>query len=455
MPGRAHTEALRGRAWRATLPRSQRQRLLDAITGLAISDGYSDLTVAQVIAAAGVSRTTFYGCFEGREQCFAAALAPVAQQLLGGIREAVASAHPQHALRTATQALLAHARAQPARTRLLIGDTLTGGRELRDVRDRFIDDAARMVEHAHARLPADAAVPGLPAWLVLGAACRMLASRNGGGAQASSELADGLTAWIEAYDQPVVCERWLALARLAPAARSAFLPVALRPPRAPAAGGPSVPERVLAEHNWLRIVFATAEVVRCEGSSSATVAQITSAAGVDARVFYRLFAGKQDALEAAGELLFRHSMAAAAGAFVSGETWPERVWEAARALVQYADENPTLSYVALLESYGAKSGAGQRVQDLAQAFTVFLQGRDPRPSSPDGSSELMLEAISMAALELCYRRVREHGVGSLAPLLGQIVLISLAPFLGARQAAEFVCGCPNGPHERAALASAA
>jgi len=430
--------------------------MLDAITHLAASGGYSDVTVGQVIAAAGVSRPTFYSCFDDREQCFAAALAPVAQQLLGGIREAVAGGPPQRALHTAVQALLAHARAEPAQTRLLVSDTLTGGRELRDARDRLIDDAAAIVERAHARLPADAAAPALPARLVLGAACRMLASRAGGAAQGPSELAEGLRGWIEAYEQPVAVERWLALAELAPAPRSPFLPIALRAPRPTAEGGARKSEGALAEQTWLRIVFATAEVIRREGGSSATVAQITNAAGVDARAFYRLFPSKQHALAAAGELLFRHTIAAAAGAFVSGETWPERVWEAARALVQFADENPTLTYVALIESCGTESGDGQRVQDLALAFTVFLLEGELSPArSSDGTSELVLEAISMGVVELCYRHVREHGSGSLSSLLGQIVFISLAPFLGASQAGDFVRGCPPDPCVRAGLPSAA
>jgi hypothetical protein len=67
----------------------------------------------------------------------------------------------------------------------------------------------------------------------------------------------------------------------------------------------------------------------------------------------------------------------------------------------------------------------------------------------------VLEAISMGVVELCYRHVREHGSGSLSSLLGQIVFISLAPFLGASQAGDFVRGCPPDPCVRAGLPSAA
>jgi AcrR family transcriptional regulator len=391
-----------------------------------------------------------------REACSAAALGPIAEQLLGVIREGVARARPQAALRTATHALLAYACEQQTHMRLLLDETLSAGCELRDTRDRLIDDAARIVERAHALAPADAKLPVAPARLILGGACRMIATRLRDAAQSQNELAEGLAAWIAAYEAPVARDCWRSLATLEPVARSPFLPSALRAPRPARPGGPRASERALAEDDWLRIVLATAEVVRREGSAEATVAQIAAAAGVDSRAFHRVFRDKRRALGAAGELLFRHAIAAAAGAFVAGETWPERLWQAARALTQYADENPTLTYVALVECYGSDASEGLRFQELAQAFTVFLQEGEPdRARLPGGSYEVLLEAITMGVCELCYRHVREDGASPLSSLLGQIVFIALAPFLGAQQASDFLSSRTPAASERAGLASAA
>ncbi len=153
-------------------------------------------------------------------------------------------------------------------------------------------------------------------------------------------------------------------------------------------------------------------------------------------------------------------MAAAARAFVAGETWPQRVLEAARALTQYAAENPALTYVSLLESCTGEASGGPCVEELAQAFTIFLQEGYPLPregpaGAPHGPSELALEAISMAVFELAYRHVREHSVSPLPKVLGQILFIVLAPFLGAGEAGDFVCRQASHRREHADLASAA
>jgi AcrR family transcriptional regulator len=464
MAGEAHLDGSRASAWRSATPRSRRQRLLGAITRLAIGDGYDEVTVARVIAAAEVSRTTFYQHFEDREACFAAALALLSKQLLGSVREAVARAEPERALDAAAQTLIAYPCSQPAQARLLMSDALSGGDRLRDVRDELIDEAAQIVERAHALAPADALLPALPPRLVLGAVWRMLASRVRRGADSPTDLAGDLadlSDWIAAYELPAEQRCWRALARLTAPARSPFLsPIALGTPPA------STPRRARAgdsahgETHWLAIVLAAAEVVRHDGFAAATVARIAAAAGVDARAFYRLFANKQQALAAANELLFRHAMAAAAGAFVIGETWPQRVWEAARALTQYAAQNPTLTYVALVESCAGDSSEVPCVEELAQAFTIFLQEgypqrREPSAGAPSGPSELALEAISMAVFELAYRHLREYGATSPYSRLGQILFIALAPFVGAREADDLARRQTPYGRGRADLASAA
>jgi AcrR family transcriptional regulator len=50
--------------------RSDRERVLEAILRVAAAKGYEATTVADVIAAAGISRETFDELFESREACF-------------------------------------------------------------------------------------------------------------------------------------------------------------------------------------------------------------------------------------------------------------------------------------------------------------------------------------------------------------------------------------------------
>jgi AcrR family transcriptional regulator len=438
---------------------SQRRRLLGAMTDLAISDGYASVTVGQVVALAGVSRATFYQHFIDIEACFTAALAPIRQRLLVGIRSSVASDRPEHATRRATHALFAFAGSRPAMARLLMGDSLTGGSRLRRARDEFVDDAARIIEDAHGRAGSGTTLPELPPTLLIGASCRLIASRLYEGEPHLGGLRDELLGWIAAYEMPVAGHSWRALTALPPAPSSPFLPPgALCRPPVPAPGRTRLKADALAESHWLRIVFATAETIRHDGYSAATVTHITDVAGLDARAFYRLFTSKQQALVAGCELLFRHAIAAAAGAFAVGADWPERLWEAARALTQFADANPTLTYVALVESPTGGSSAMRRAEDLTRAFTIFLQDGFAQPSSDSAGtvcepSGLALEAIGTAVFELAYRHAREAGEVELSTLLAPIVFISLAPFLGPETAAKFACR--QTPDAETPLANAA
>ena len=53
--------------------RSQRERLLQAMTEAVAEKGYSNTVVADVVARSGVSRATFYQMFRDKDDCFRAA----------------------------------------------------------------------------------------------------------------------------------------------------------------------------------------------------------------------------------------------------------------------------------------------------------------------------------------------------------------------------------------------
>jgi AcrR family transcriptional regulator len=429
-------------ASRAGASHSQRRRLLQAMAALAAERPYRELTVGDVGGAAGVSRTTFYEYFADREECFAAMLAPLARDLLTALRRAVAAERPERATQAATRALIAFAAARPTAARLMLSDSLDGGRWLMDFRDGLLDAAGAIVEDAHREMAPDALAPDLPPRLICAVACRMLASRLDRDPAPLGELAEALSGWLSAYRLRVAAHGWGELAPLAPAGRSPLLaPTVLSAPGLLAHRPRHLSPHALAEAHWLRVVSATVEVVAREGYDSATVAEITRVAGVDSRVFYALFAGKRESFAAARELLFTHLVAVSARAFVVGDTWPARVSEALRALTGCAADNATLTLVCLLQ--GAASGADGPGDPgrLLDAFSMFLQEGcraclADRSSSPP--SELELEAIATALFELAYRSARQDGLALLPSLPARMVFVCLAPFLGPQAAHEFL-----------------
>lgn len=67
---------------------NQRERLLSAVASVVACHGYNKITVAQVIAAASVSRRTFYEHFSDKEDAFLAAYDAVESHLVALLTEA-------------------------------------------------------------------------------------------------------------------------------------------------------------------------------------------------------------------------------------------------------------------------------------------------------------------------------------------------------------------------------
>ena len=76
LPRRAHSLS------RRTVESSQRWRLLEAMIEVTAKLGYAETSVAAVIAAAGVSRKSFYALFDDKDECFLEAYDIVSDRLI-------------------------------------------------------------------------------------------------------------------------------------------------------------------------------------------------------------------------------------------------------------------------------------------------------------------------------------------------------------------------------------
>ena len=105
---------------------AQRDRLIRAMTAAVAAVGYPDVTVADVVRRARVSRTAFYAHFTDKEDCFLAATAHGSELLFGTTLGAVA-ALPDHdddelMLRVGLRAFLRFLATEPAFARLFYVD---------------------------------------------------------------------------------------------------------------------------------------------------------------------------------------------------------------------------------------------------------------------------------------------------------------------------------------------
>jgi AcrR family transcriptional regulator len=413
------------------------QRVLDAFIEVCAAEGYQGATIARVITHARVSRRTFYQHFTGRSDCLRAAAAEIETQLLQSA-EAAVQEQTQDATGAMIAALVAFAQKNPASARVLMSETMAAGPVGLAARDHAVDRLTALLED---RGEVDTPAPGAPAGALIGAVFRMLASRLRRRELDPERLTEDLVNWARSYAEPGAAEP--AVRPTTISTRTGSDPrraAALRaPPPAGARRGKQPSDAVSADHR-LRIIFAVAEVVRRDGYAEATVTAITRTAGVDGRIFYSLFADKNDALRALHEFAFQHAWTASAGAFSTAPDWPYRLWEAGRALTEFLDQNATLTYASLIEDGAGGPQTTRRFEELLAGFTIFLrEGYQYEPAGERSPpSRAALDAIAQTGHEMLYRHARTSEQANMAMLLGSLAYVCLTPFLGAARAGALI-----------------
>jgi AcrR family transcriptional regulator len=442
---------------RKELKGTQRERLLAGMLAATVRKGYAGANVAEVIAHAHVSRPTFYEHFADKDDCFLAVHRELSRQLIEHVTEAVRAARPERALQEGIRALILLAEARPERAKFLMNETLAGGSRALDQRDRMISQVEWVIERARAPASPRSCTPDLPVRALIGGVCGLLAPRLRRNEHNLQELAKDVTAWIEGYSHPTERHRWRTLEPgppLPPPAQVSEL--ALRPPPALTPGRPNCSPAEVARNQRERILYATSEVAAHKGYTAATIADITTAAGIERRVFYANFRDKQHAFLAVHELGFQQLMAVCAGAFFSRSRWPERIWEGLRAGTHFDAAYPVLAHIGYVEAHAVGSPAIQRVEDSHAAFKIFVQEGYLYAANPP--SPVVLDAIAATIFEVGYYHARRRQIRRLPRLTPHAAYVVLTPFLGRAEANDFIdeqlhryratsSDCTKGPAE--------
>jgi AcrR family transcriptional regulator len=142
---------------REDVARSQRGRILRGVAESVAAKGYSATSVADVIARAGVSRSTFYELYDGKESAFLDAYAGfelVHRQLLDSFR---GGSTPTEMVRGAVRAHLLSLASEPAFAWMFFVEALSAGPRIltrrREATEGLLDVLTAMVEHARAADP--------------------------------------------------------------------------------------------------------------------------------------------------------------------------------------------------------------------------------------------------------------------------------------------------------------
>lgn len=449
-------------------PAGQRERLLTGMAKAVARRGYTDATVAQAIAYAGVSRSTFYEHFNDKEDCFLATFSELAPVLGEELLEAVKDVPWEEKPRAMLSVVLDPAKSDTAmHWRLLLTQARAGEPRIRAAREQFVERLEQAFEALLEAPPQGIPTLDIPAKALLGGVRSVISTRRyTHDAHEQGQLLDDLEIWTGSYAvSPGYARRssaeWdelgLALcSSLAPGGAQATsvraasaqdttaeLTIdgttngtsAARPlPR----GRNRLPANVVASEHHTRIVEATARVIRAKGYTATTIADIVAAAGTSRGVFYGQFQNKQEVFLAAQTMALEKGLTMASAAFFTGRTWPEQVWKGLDALFGYLAGLPDLAHLMLIEPYAAGLAALDRIIDTMRTLSLFLEEGYHRSPRTEQLPRICSDAIAGAIHELLCHAAQNDRVPELRELLPQAVYVALAPFLGPVKAREIV-----------------
>ncbi len=424
-------------------PASQRERLLNGMARAVARRGYTQATVAQAIAHAGVSRSTFYEHFADKEDCFLATFRELAPVLAGELLQAVEGVPWEQRQRAMLNVVLDPAKSEAAmHWRLLLTQARAGEPRIRAERARFAAQLEQAFETLLDTPPEGAPTLDISAKALLGGVRSVVSiQRYTHGAEDQGRLLDDLEAWTASYAVPPGYRRrdgatWAVLGRslCGPTAQATADNERSGLPR----GRNRLPANVVAGEHHKRIVDATASVVRAKGYATATIAEIVAAAGTSRGVFYEQFQNKQEAFLAAQTVTLQKGLTTASTAFFTGRGWPEQVWNGLDALFGYLAGLPDLAHLMLIEPYAAGRAALDRVIDTMRTLSLFLEEGYHKGSQAELLPRTCSDAIAGAIHEFLYDAAEHDRIGELRELLPQAVYVALAPFLGPVEARGIV-----------------
>lgn len=382
--------------------RNQRERLFGAMVALASEQGYSAITVADVLRLSGVSRSAFYVHFANKAECLIAAAAELIESALAKlerIEEDGGSPRPQRVLEAGIEMVAA----EPAAARVCLVELHAAGPEGESLGDRAADALATSVaEMEDCRLGPDLSQA------VVGGLRKLVHTR----------LARGEDGQLEA----LVPELWQWIASIAPP------PGKLATPRRARAGsGQRFDGYTPAE----RIARAVAGLVAEKGYGAMSTDDIAARAAISLSTFYAHFADKRDAVLGALEMSGAQVTALAVPAARRARTWEQGVRAFYETTCAYFVAEPEMAELATIGVYGAGPRAlGRRDRVIDSLAAMLNPGFEENPAAPAVSAE----AIAATAYGLLRQQVRVNGPESLGTAVPLATYITLVTFVGPERA---------------------
>jgi AcrR family transcriptional regulator len=451
-----HVKSPSGRALYPVLPRGshgipaeqvasdQRERLQGAMRVAVAQNGYEETTVTQLVALAGVSRSSFYKHFADKEQCFLSTYDAIAATTSERVARAyLAEGDWQQRLRAAFECFIEIVITEPESSRLVLIDALGVGPHVLDHRERLTERFELLFRQCFDGAPRRAFVTDTSIKAIVAGIRRVVYRRLlRGDPEELTGLIDDLMAWALSYHAPrvkvPVRPSNPALEEPSRSLHEALADSGIEPL------DPVCARRTLSQRE--RILRAVVAITSKGGYAGLSIPAISKTAGTSNVAFYENFESKQEAFLTAFDEVMDRAVTHTSEAFIAAGEWPAAVRAAIAALLEFVAEERIFARLAFFDILTGGPVAIDRAEHSLDAFqTMAVPGLQAYQHVP----EILAEAIVGGLWNVIQHEVGYGRALRVPELTEELTYIALAPFLGAKDAAR-VARTPSASTERGA-----
>jgi AcrR family transcriptional regulator len=395
--------------------------------------GYAGTTLRELVALAGVSRTTFYAHFESKQECFLATFDEIIAQATQRVGPTFRSRKDfRESLREGLATFMDLVVAEPDAASLVVVESLTLGAAGVGHRERGSEIFETMIRQrldrtSPAHEVSDVTIRAIVAG-IRGVVYRRL---RAGQHELLPSHVDELTDWGMSYlaaDSPATRRAMQTAARPLPEAKGGESVKAGAPTTVGWEEPPDSPTSRATLTQRERILRAAARVVAAKGFDALSIPAISSAAGVSNQTFYENFSSKRDAFLASFEIVAGETLSVTATAFDTGGDRVEAIGIGMRALLEHIAGDKLFGRLAFFELPTAGAVALDRADAVMNSYTAFLEPGTLPQELGEPLPEVVLEAIGSGIWTMIQYEMAHNRVDSLPDLAPNLTRIALAPF---------------------------
>ena len=407
----------------------QRGRLEGAMVEAVARDGYGKVTVNQLVALAGVSKSAFYREFAGKEECFWATFETI---LVAAGERVVAASEGQEGfperLAASARALVELIAEQPGAAHLAAVDSLSLGTAAVAPRERGAAMLEALLARGFAEDPRAGEVSELNVRGIIGGLREVVYRRLATGELERLDSDIGtLVEWVLSFGDG---------ATKGPASPGARLVKAVGPVEITLPDGEQLPwsepansprsRKTLSQRE--RIMRASAQVAAAKGYGKLGVAAISAQAGTSNATFYENFASKEEAFLAAFDALGQRLVGVAARALGERKGPFEAGTAGLLALLSHFATDSLLRKLAFFELAAAGPPALWRAEATLNVLMGFMEPDVLPPEATVRPPRVVIEATAGGMWGIVQHEVSAGRAESLPELAPQLIDFALVPF---------------------------